>query len=84
MVESIIRNDTLDNTSMHEVDAWSKTNDTLRIIKNGIETSEEWLTEYPLVDVIVLERDKAFVSITDINNKRFWSEFHVISVINKQ
>ena len=73
MVEFIIRDDTLNNTGMHEVDARGESDDTFRIIKNGIEASKERLSKDPFVDVIVLKWNKAFISITDINHKRFGS-----------
>ena len=57
---------------MDVVDAWSKSHEALRVIKDGVERSEEWFSENPLVNIIVLEWQEALVTLSDVHDEAFW------------
>ena len=77
----IIGHDALNDGRVDIVDAWSESNKSLGVIKDGVEGSEEGLSKDPFVDVVILEWEEAFVAFADVHHKALWCKLHVVPVV---
>jgi hypothetical protein len=69
---------------MHEVDTWSETNQSSGIIEDGVEVSEERLSENPGVIIVILEGQETLVFLSNVDDVGFWDHFDVVSVVDEK
>ena len=69
---------------MNKVDTWGETNQTSGIIKDGVEVSEERLTENPGGIIVILEGQEALVFLADVDDVGLWDHLDVVSVVDEE
>jgi hypothetical protein len=80
----VIWNHTFEDTGMDKVDTWSNCKETLAVVKDRVEVSEEWLSKNKFISLVELEWNEALASNSNVNYKTLWHQFNIISIIHKE